>query len=381
MKSQLKYLLSLLAFSGVLSCSVNNDSCDLTPKWVVLENDMSVNDFSMAILEEYQLPAVSIGVSDNGHNTYSTKGYWNSNSTQKVNDSIPMFIGSCSKTFTALLIALLVEEGYFSFQTTLPALLPDMYIHSDNEKITIHHLLTHTSGIEQYWTDEEVFSNSNTITTPTQSVSRVRSSFVSTLLKKPPQFKIGSYNYSNAGYAVLAEIIEMSLNQPYEAVIDSLLFTKYDLQSALFGYYNLDGASTLSRHQYRSSNCIGIPIKRGEREFPAILNSAGGISLNLRDFVKFTEILLEVFNSDSLNSTKQLFEVHFQNQDSVGIGYGLHCIYVDELLTYGHTGSDQTMRAAFALNPAKNKAAVFMTNIGDSISEMALVNVINELID
>ncbi len=78
---------------------------------------------------------------------------------------------------------------------------------------------------------------------------------------------------------------------------------------------------------------------------------------------------------------KEMFEPVIRNENGNEIGLGWQVIYVNGIKTYGHTGSDKTIRAAMSINPKTDQAIVFATNIGDEISEIAMVNVILELLN
>jgi len=107
-------------------------------------------------------------------------------------------LGSMTKQFTAAAIMLLDERGQLNVEDTLTKYYPD---YPDGNKITVHHLLTHTSGIPNYNTmadyDEKLVQP--------YSIDQVIDWFKS----QPLQFEPGSkFAYSNSGYVLLAGIIE-----------------------------------------------------------------------------------------------------------------------------------------------------------------------------
>src|SRR4029079_18801807 len=61
-------------------------------------------------------------------------------------------LGSMNKMFTAVAVAQLVERGKLSFDDTVGKVLPDYPNREVAEKVKIHHLLTHTSGLDDYFT-------------------------------------------------------------------------------------------------------------------------------------------------------------------------------------------------------------------------------------
>ena len=113
-------------------------------------------------------------------------------------------IGSITKTVTAIATLHLLEEMGLSTQSNLAQLLPS--VPADKALITLHQLLTHTSGIiESTGNDGEALSRSDFL-------DRV---FAAPLVAEPGAL----YVYSNAGYSLLAAIIEIQSGQTYEDYI------------------------------------------------------------------------------------------------------------------------------------------------------------------
>lgn len=118
-------------------------------------------------------------------------------------------IGSITKTVTAIATLHLIEDLGLSPQTTLAELLPE--VPDDKALITLHHLLTHTSGmLESTGDDAEALS---------------RSDFLDRVLAAPLEAEPGEvHSYSNAGYSLVAAIIELQVGMAYEDyIIQSVL--------------------------------------------------------------------------------------------------------------------------------------------------------------
>ncbi len=110
-------------------------------------------------------------------------------------------IGSITKQFTSMLIMQLVEEGKLRLDEKVSDIISN-YPKENGNKITIHHLLTHTSGIPNYTDFPEFFNK----------VSRNNFSpeeLVKIFWDKDLEFEPGTkFNYSNSGYILLGYIIE-----------------------------------------------------------------------------------------------------------------------------------------------------------------------------
>lgn len=120
-------------------------------------------------------------------------------------------IGSLTKQFTAMLILQLAAEGKLKLDSALSEYLPE-YPRPAAERITIHQLLSHQSGVASY-------------TTPDFVAKRARDSFTpfelaAVFWNRPLEFDPGSkYAYSNSGYHVLGLVIERLTGKPYERVL------------------------------------------------------------------------------------------------------------------------------------------------------------------
>jgi CubicO group peptidase (beta-lactamase class C family) len=141
-----------------------------------------------------------------------SKGYGMANLEYDIPNtpSTKFDIASVSKTFTAALVLMLQERGRLSVQDPISKYLdegPTAWA-----DVTIHHLLTHTSGIMNY-TD-----------LPDQFELRALDSFIPDAMKRikkmPLQFRPGeNFSYSNTGYRLLHEIVEKASGKSFEAFL------------------------------------------------------------------------------------------------------------------------------------------------------------------
>jgi CubicO group peptidase (beta-lactamase class C family) len=124
-------------------------------------------------------------------------------------------IGSMTKQFTAAAVLLLEERGKLKVDDPVKRYYPDAPAAWD--KITLYHLLTHTSGIPNHTTFPEFESLSTLRTAPDQLVKTFRD--------RPLEFVPGSQmRYSNSGYVLLGAIIEKVSGTSYEKFVDENIF-------------------------------------------------------------------------------------------------------------------------------------------------------------
>jgi CubicO group peptidase (beta-lactamase class C family) len=146
------------------------------------------------------------------------KAYGMANREQRVaNRTDTKFnLGSMNKMFTSVAIAQLAERGKLSFDDTIARHLPGYPNKEVAAKVTIHHLLTHTSGLGNYMSAEWLEKRAE-IKTPADLLPY----FAQAPLKFAPG---ASWQYSNAGFVVLGLIVEKLSGQSYYDYVRSHVF-------------------------------------------------------------------------------------------------------------------------------------------------------------
>ena len=120
-------------------------------------------------------------------------------------------LGSITKQFTAMLILQFVEKGKLRLEGTISDYVPE-YPRETGERITVHQLLTHQSGIPNYTTPEFFDKQSRDHFSPVD--------LAKTFWNKKLDFDPGArFSYSNSGYHMLGIIIEKVAGKPYEQVL------------------------------------------------------------------------------------------------------------------------------------------------------------------
>ena len=142
-------------------------------------------------------------------------------------------LGSITKQFTAMLTLQLVEQGKVKLDGKISDYLPD-YRKDIGEKVTVHHLLTHTSGIPSYTGQPGFFAN---VSRNPYKVGDFVKQYTSGNLEFEPGTK---YAYNNSGYFLLGAIIERVTGKTYEQALKEMIFDKvgmkdtgYDLHDPL----------------------------------------------------------------------------------------------------------------------------------------------------
>lgn len=141
-------------------------------------------------------------------------------------------IRSVTKPVTAIAIMILMEEGKLALDDPVEKYLPEFKTHARKEQtqpppITIHHLLTHTSGLPLYRLPE-----SGEI--PIRR-DRTLADYVSFLARQEPEFVPGTqFRYASGGFAILGRIIEVVSGKPYQQFMKQRIFDPLGMKDSFF---------------------------------------------------------------------------------------------------------------------------------------------------
>jgi CubicO group peptidase (beta-lactamase class C family) len=234
--------------------------------------------------------------------------------------------GSLTKQFTAAGILQLVKEGKLSTEDTLSQFFDNLP--EDKKKITVHQLLTHTSGIRAYSGREGDFDD-----TETDKFFRVDFDYTETdeffrkTFSRKLKFKPGSkHKYENVGYSILGRIIELVSNENYEVFLNRVFFKPLGMTQT--GYLLPDWdpslypkAYFLGKVQYETI----IPKYQKANRISWRLKANGGIYSTVSDMHKWMSALAngEVLTEELIHLlTDKHVETGTSGNTVFGYGYG-----------------------------------------------------------
>ena len=139
-------------------------------------------------------------------------------------------LGSVTKQFTATVILQLVEQGKIKLDAKLSDYLTE-YRKDTGDKVTIHHLLTHTSGIPSYTSQPGFFEN---VSRNPYKVDEFVKKYASGDLEFEPGSK---FSYNNSGYFLLGAIIDRVTGKPYEQVLKANVFDPTGMKNTGYDHY------------------------------------------------------------------------------------------------------------------------------------------------
>jgi len=169
-------------------------------------------------------------VAENGKVIFN-KGYGLANMEWKIpNKPDTKFrLASITKQFTSMLIMQLVEEGKIKLDGKITDYIPE-YRKDTGDKITIHHLLIHTSGIPSF-TNRQDWREQNL---KKHTVDEMVKEYCSGDLEFDPGTK---FSYNNSGYFLLGTIIEKVTNKSYETVLKERIFDPVGMNNSGYDHF------------------------------------------------------------------------------------------------------------------------------------------------
>lgn len=173
-----------------------------------------------------QEPGAAIVVVKDGR-TIHRRGYGMANMELGVAIEPDMVfrIGSVTKQFTAVAILMLMEEGKLSLQDEITKFFPDYP--TQGQKITVEHLLTHTSGIKSYTGLPEW--------RPLWRKDVSMKEMIDLFKDKPMEFAPGAkWNYNNSGFVLLGAIIEKVSGQSYSEFVQKRIFAPLGMNHSFY---------------------------------------------------------------------------------------------------------------------------------------------------
>jgi len=294
-------------------------------------------------------------------------------------------IGSTSKTFTALAIAQLAEKGKLNYQDPMSKFISE-YPKDIADQVTIHHLLTHTSGIEL--DDYEPFNQDAKAAKNVEDLLNAQLLYIDSMNEGRRQnFKVlAAHDYSNENYTLLGVIIERVSGMSYEKYIEKYILEPLQMESTFVNYHKL------AQHQNKA---IGYSDKNQEGKFLLGKKEAntdqiwhfavpyGGIYASTHDLYTFFKAInahqLISEESKILMQQKHILSLDFLDQKSF-YGYGFIINHLGKAHSIGHDGAYHGIGSCFEYYPEQDYYVIVLSNYGAAPARI-VANHLKDLIE
>jgi CubicO group peptidase (beta-lactamase class C family) len=251
-------------------------------------------------------------------------------------------IGSITKPFTAAAILQLEEKGLLSVQDPVCRYIEDCP--EAWERVTLHHLLSHTSGIFNFTSDPEYPRTWMLPSRPPQTMRRFRD--------RPLDFQPGKqYRYSNSNYVLLAIVIEKVSGESYESYV-----TRNILEPAGMNDSGHDSHSAVIRNRASGYWLQGDQVSHAAFHDMSIPIGGGNLYSTVEDLFLWDQAL---YTDKILTapSRKKMFRAV-----KGGYGYGWRIQTHLERRRISHGGSINGFTSFYARYPEDKALVVVLSN-------------------
>jgi CubicO group peptidase (beta-lactamase class C family) len=274
-----------------------------------------------------------------------SKGYGSANLEWNIPNApdTKFRLGSITKQFTAAAILLLEERGKLTTGDPVKKFMPDAPAAWD--KITIFHLLTHTSGIPSFTGFPDYQSLKPIATTPEKLIDRFRD--------KPLEFEPGEkWSYSNSGYVLLGYLLEKASGESYEDFVQTNFFEPLGMKDS---GYDSNSAVILRRAAGYARGKDG-PVN-AEFIHMSIPFSAGALYSTTEDVLRWEQGLFggKVLSAESLTKMTTPFKSDY------ACGVGVRTVGGHKVIDHG--GGIEGFNTFLAYYPEDKLTVVALSNL------------------
>jgi CubicO group peptidase (beta-lactamase class C family) len=272
---------------------------------------------------------------------------WKDVAAKTYNDTSTRFpILSITKPFTAMVMLKLQEQDKLLLKDKLSKYFPDL---PNADKITLKHLLVHTSGLHNY-TEDIGEEDSALVNNPLEKTK------ILDLIRKPPMHDPGKdLSYNNSGYYLAGMIIEKATGKPYEQNVRELIFEPLNMQHSGFDFNNL--ATDLRATGYQFLN------DTAQKPYTFLDStvgfSAGAIYSTTGDMYKWVRAIAQkdILSPDSWNMALN------RQAGIYGIGFQLNKFFGNAYIK--HSGGYPGFASEFIYYPSQDITIILLRNSGN----------------
>lgn len=229
-----------------------------------------IDQLVIKTLADTGVPSAEIAVVRNGA-IIIDKAYGRANEGLPARPELRYQIASNSKQFTAMALLLLRDEGKLSLDDRVSTYVPGI---TGGDRMTIRALLSHTSGLQDFWPQDYLFPDMTVPTTPQHIVDK--------WAKKPLDFEPGErWQYSNTGYVLAGMIAEKVSGEPLLTYLNRKIFAPLGMDPL-----NQDETNTAAFPAGYHRYALG-PVRIAQPPAPGWLYAAGELSMTAADLAKW----------------------------------------------------------------------------------------------
>jgi CubicO group peptidase (beta-lactamase class C family) len=306
-------------------------------------------DALLSDLQNEDSPAVSVLVSRDGEVLLS-KSYGNADLAHHVaaTGQTKFRIGSVSKQFTAAAILKLQEDGKLNVKDPLSKFLPDF---PRGDEVTVHHLLTHTSGIKSYTDKPDFYGNVAASIRPEELIESFKND--------PYDFAPGEgWHYNNSGYFLLGYIVAKVSDMSFDEYLKKQFFDPLHMNDT-----GVHTSTAILKHEATGYSFADGKFQKALDWDMSRAGGAGALYSTVEDLHKWNEAVFggNVLSSETLQAAFTPVEL---KEGVTGLRYGYGWV-IDQhrgLRRIVHGGGLHGFLSVLARYPDENLTVVVLHN-------------------
>ncbi len=298
-------------------------------------------------------PGAAVLVAQNGKIIYQ-KGFGFANLENRVPVTLEtkFRIGSITKQFTAAAILKLQEAGLLSVQDTLSKFIPD---YPRGNEVTIHHLLTHTSGIHSY-TDKPNFLQTVTVETKPESL-------IASFKNDKYDFDPGTqWRYNNSAYFLLGYLVAKTANESYDDYLKKNFFVPLNMRDTGVHHW-----SEILAHEATGYSYLDRKFQKAQNWDMSRAGGAGALYSTVTDLFRWNEAVFHGKVLSEKNLTAAFTPATLKDgskPQAIGGGYGYGWVISEfrGIKEISHGGGLHGFVTNLARYPEHNMTITVLTN-------------------
>ncbi len=301
------------------------------------------------VLEETRVPSASIAVLRDGAIVLN-KAYGRSRIDPDTAATPQMRypIGSISKQFTATAVVMLAEEGKLDLDEPIARFFPEV---TRADVITLRQLLSHTSGMRDYWPQDYV--------PPAMLEPITTEEVIGRFATQPLDFEPGSqYQYSNTGFVLAGAIVEKVAGEPLMELLERRIFEPLGMTSV----FDIDTGPLPSEDPAGYQRFALGPLRRAPKEAPGWLFGTGQLAMTAEDLSKWNHWLMTDGGLGAAVLDTIAREEPLTSGVGSGYGLGIGVALDDGRRRLRHGGEVSGFTARSVLYPDDDLAVVVLAN-------------------
>ncbi|HYP25410.1 MAG TPA: serine hydrolase [Blastocatellia bacterium] len=308
-------------------------------------------DEIMSAMVRADAPGAAVMVIQDGKVVHR-KGYGLANVETKtpISTDTVFDLASVSKQFTAMAIMILAERGKLSYEDPLTKFFPEFPAYAS--KITVRHLLNHTSGLPDYMATYQKLGRKDFEPTSKEAVKMLAE-------LQEPRFAPGEkWEYSNSGYVVLAQIVEKASGVPFPAFMKKNVFDPLGMNHTL--------VMDESRQKIEKRAISYAPEGEGFRNIdytPLVLvYGDGNVNTSVEDLFKWDQALYSEKLVKQATMKQAFTPAKLNNGSATKYGFGWLVTDAGGLPVVSHGGAWVGFRTHITRYPSERFTVIVLSN-------------------